>query len=72
MLILPSALPVPVRVWLFNNCFLGTVAIKHGKRNGFAADGGIANPHKALPASVLTEEGRETNTRNKEFSGQEK
>ena len=72
MLILPSAPPVPVRVWLFNNCFLGTVAIKHGKRSGFAADGGIANPHKALPASVLTEEGRETNTRNKEFSGQEK
>lgn len=37
---------------------------KHGKGDGFVANGGIAKTSKALLASVLTEEGGETNASN--------
>lgn len=52
LFILPSGPLVPVSVLLFNNCFLGTVAMKHGRSTGFIADGGIANP-APLPSLPL-------------------
>lgn len=80
LLILPSGPLVPVSVLLFNNCFLGTVTIKHGTSTGFIADGGIANPAplpppptQVLPASVLQRKAEEQMPETiKWFSGQEK
>ena len=75
-MILPYGHQVLIGVLHFNNLFLGTVTIKHGKSTGFIADGGIANPAppppppppaQVLPASVLTEEGRGTDARNNQM-----
>lgn len=74
LFILPSGPLVPVSVLLFNNCFLGTVTIKHGTSTGFIADGGIANPaplppppHPGFACLCVTEEGRGTDARNNQM-----